>query len=162
MLGVHADLRAHVAASLVLGLAFGIAGAAMLVAVASGMRGQIPLWAALFFGFSGIAVGYLGAVANLRGYRRATRVVESTAPAAGTATFRLVEDSDSTSLYARLDPLDAELPLLPPRWQLADLVGRRVEVQVFRDPATSRVAALRTAKGLLWALPPSLRRRSST
>lgn len=76
--------------------------------------------------------------------------------------YRGWSSSDSTSLYARLEPPPGssgfpshEIALLIPRWDVAELLRSPVPVSISIDPATSRIAAIETGQGLLWVLSGS-------
>jgi hypothetical protein len=72
-------------------------------------------------------------------------------PVPGSATLRLESDSDSTSLYARVGA--GELALIVPRWGVNALLGGPVAVDLYVNPRTSGIVALRTDRGLLWTIP---------
>jgi hypothetical protein len=164
MFGVHADLRRHVLVSLVASAALGAAGVAMLIARAANLpavRG-IPTVVLVGFGVVALGVAYLGAVVGPRWFREASRIVASARPVPGTAALRLDSSSDSTSLYARLEPSPGssgfsshEIAVLIPRWDVAELLRSLVPVSIYIDPATSRIAAIETGQGLLWVLSGS-------
>jgi hypothetical protein len=150
MFGVHPDLRRHVAGTFVSSALLGLVGVAVVAAAAMG-RAPVPLWAALVFGAVSLAVGWLGVVVAPRHYRESSRTVASVQPVPGSATLRLESDSDSTSLYARVGA--GELALIVPRWGVNALLGGPVAVDLYVNPRTSGIVALRTDRGLLWTIP---------
>jgi hypothetical protein len=168
MFDVHPDLRRHLYASFAVSAALGAAGVAALVAFAADAPAvrEIPAWVLVGFGVVALGVAYLGTVVSPRWYRHASRVVSSVQPVAGTAVLRLDSSSDSTWLYARLEPPSGssvfashEIALLFPRWDVGELLRSPISVSLYIDPATSRVAAIQTARGLLW--PAAVPRRAS-
>jgi len=153
MFGVHPDLRPHVALAFVSSALLGAVGVATIAAAALG-KAPVPLWAAFGLAAVTLAVAWLGTVVNPRWYRESTRIVSSVQPLPGSARLRLEPDSDSTSLYARVEPsrAEGEIPLLLPRWDVRPLLDSDVPVSLYLHPRTSAVVALRTDRGLLWTI----------
>ena len=166
MFGIHPDLRRHVAVTWLSSAALGIAGLAMLAALAAGAPAlrPIPTWLIVIFVIMALAIGYFGAIVAPRRYRAASHVVSSVGPVPDSMTLRLDSSSDSTSLYGRLEAVEGagvfqprEIPLLIPRWDIAPLLKTKTPVSVYIDPQTSDIVAFGTAAGLLWCLPRPFR-----
>ncbi len=94
-----------------------------------------------------------------RWYHRAGHIVSSTSPIAAVATLTLETDSDSTSLYAAVSlphsptKLLKRVAVLSPKWDVRSLLGSSLSVQLYVDPASSRLVAISTENGLLWCMP---------
>jgi hypothetical protein len=164
MFGVHPELRRHLFVSFVASALLGVAGACALMAFAmnAGAVRDVPAWVLVGFGLFALAVTYLGTVAGPRWYRNSSLVVSSVQPVEGTAVLRMDPSLDSTSLYARLEPPAGssafpshEIAVLFPRWDVAELLQSPVPASIYIDPATSRAAAIKTSRGLLWTISGS-------
>jgi hypothetical protein len=56
--------------------------------------------------------------------------------------------------FERAHPIPSdEISLLIPRWDFSSYLDETVDAFVFVLPETARVAAIKTPRGLLWALP---------
>ena len=167
MFGIHPDLRCHTLMAFVASAALGAAGVTILAGFAADAPGfrAIPAWAAIGFCAVALGVAYLGTMATSRGYRESSRIVSSVQPVPGIAIFRRESSSDSTSLYARLEPARGfgplspdEVALLRPRWDITPLLGSPFAVSLYIHPATLTVVAIKTAQGIVWSIPVRGRR----
>jgi hypothetical protein len=158
--GLHPDLRRHVAASWWAGVLAGAAGVILLVAWGRGEEWAraLPRWPLAAVTFFLLLAAYLATVMQPRWYRRASAVVARGSPAAASVALEYRDDPDERSLAAEvMQPGVAGPPervtLMPPARGLATLAGAPRPAEVFRDPESRQVLALRLDGTLLWALP---------
>ena len=155
-----AELRRYritvVLASLLLAAA-GVVALGLVLTASSGTGSPIPF---LLFAVVTLPIAAFGLVGVPRWYRRAGRIVSSTAPHPALATLSLDEGSDSTALYAEVrwsqgsaEPLHP-VALVIPAWDVRPLLGLQLPVGGYVDPERSRLVALSTPQGMLWCVPP--------
>lgn len=160
MFDLHPDLRRHVAASWWAGVLAGVAGVVLLAAWARGEEWAraLPRWPLAAITFFLLLAAYLATVVQPRWYRRASAVAARGSPAAASVTLAWRDDPDERSLVAEILQAGVAGPpervaLMPPRRDLAGLTGVARPAEVFRDPESRQVLALRLDGTLLWVLP---------
>ena len=138
----------------------GLAGLAALLAAALEIPAfaRVPRWALILFGLVGLGVAYVGVVVAPRWYRRASWVVATTRPLPAQLSLEVDRGTDTTTLYAIVDILDASrealrFAVLFPQWEVEPWYATRTDVTVFLDPESKRPVAIQTPRGMLWAKP---------
>jgi hypothetical protein len=162
MANLHPDLKRHVTIALLACSALGVLGAILLLAAVVDIPGvgEVPTVLLIFAGAAFIGIGYTGVTISPKWYKEASRIVARGSPVRARVTLHLEDSSDSTTLNARMESLERALPIPPdeislliPRWDFSSYLDTTVDAYVFLLPETGRVAAIRTPRGLLWALP---------
>ena len=158
---VHPDLRRQVSATVFAGVAIGVGGLVLPALFALGVPGvsQIPPWVLFGVCLADTVLTYLATVVAPRWYRNASQAVEASEPLEAQVSLRIVSSSNSRSLLAHLEssplPLTGsaphDVPLLMPTWDVTPLLTDPLTVSLFVHDA--RIVALRTASGILWAMP---------
>lgn len=152
MIGLHPDLRKHLAIVSVVSLLFALAGfTALFVWARSLLMTEHARWGLLVFGIAAFGITYLGLAALPRWYRRASFIVATEKPSAGEIMLGREPGSDPTLLQAMYD--GERYRVLKPRWPIEAMLGRRVAAQIYTDPRERRPVAFRISEGLLWCLP---------
>ena len=156
MIGLHPDLRKHLALVSIVSIVLAIVGfAALFVWARSLLAAEHARWGLLVFGIAALAIAYLGLAALPRWYRRASFVVATETPQPGAIVLGHEVDSHSTLLYAEYD--GERYTLVKPRWPVEPLFGKRLDAHIYTDPRSRSPAAFRLAQGLLWCVPTNRR-----
>jgi hypothetical protein len=156
MIGLHPDLRKHLALVFIVSMLLAIVGfAALFVWARSLLAAEHARSGLLVFGIAAFAVAYLGLAALPRWYRRASFVVATERPRAGAILLAREVASDTTLLYAEYE--GERYTVIKPRWPVETLLGKHLDAHVYIDPRSGSPAAFRVGQGLLWCVPTNRR-----
>ncbi len=161
MFDLHPDLRRYVSVAFFLSAGVALFGVLFFILGVTGIytpEGK-RYWPFIIFGVVAILSGYVGMAIVPRHYRAASRIFSSATSTPERIILELESDSDHTCLYATsIDSTAATRPdrigLLLPAWSYEPLLGKPLDVSVYRDPITNRPVAFLTSNGLLWCLLP--------
>ena len=153
MFGIHPDLRTYISTTVYVAVALASAGATGFI---YGLTGHHRQWPFVIFGILALLSSLAGILVVPRWYRHATGVVSAVTPRSGHVRLEIESSSESPSLYVTL--IDGAEPqsrglLLMPSWPVQPLLGGRIEVGIYFDPASHLPVAFNTSSGLLWCVP---------